>query len=59
MKGRTGSTLLSSSTSPEIHRDSGITVYDQAESDFVQLCQTKMRNFTSRICSEFRQIEFN
>ena len=33
-------------------------LYDQAESDFVQ-CQTKMRAFSSRICSEFKQIELN
>ena len=33
-------------------------LYDQAESDFVQ-CQTKMRAFASRICSEFKQIELN
>ena len=31
-------------------------LYDQAESDFVQ-CQTKMRAFTYRICSEFKRIE--
>ena len=33
-------------------------LYDQAESDFVQ-CQTKMRAFASRMCSEFKQIELN
>ena len=33
-------------------------LYDQAESDFVQ-CQTKMRAFTFRICSEFKQIGLN
>ena len=33
-------------------------IYDQTESDFVQ-CQTKMRAFASRICSEFKQIELN
>ena len=33
-------------------------LYDQAKSDFVQ-CQTKMRAFVSRICSEFKQIEHN
>ena len=33
-------------------------LYDQAESDFVQ-CQTKMRAFASRICSEFKQIGLN
>ena len=33
-------------------------LYDQAESDFVQ-CQTKMRAFAYRICSEFNQIELN
>ena len=33
-------------------------LYDQAEKDFVQ-CQTRMRAFTSRICSEFKQIELN
>ena len=32
--------------------------YDEAESDFVQ-CQTKMRAFPSKICSEFKQIELN
>ena len=31
---------------------------DQAGSDFVQ-CQTKMRAFAFRICSEFKQIELN
>ena len=31
-------------------------LYDQAESDFVQ-CQTKMRAFAHRMCSEFKQIE--
>ena len=29
---------------------------DQAESDFVQ-CETKMRAFAHRMCSEFKQIE--
>ena len=33
-------------------------LYDQAQGDFVQ-CQTKMRAFASRICSEFKQIELN
>ena len=32
-------------------------LYDQEESDFVLQCQTKMRAFASRICSEFKQIE--
>ena len=35
-----------------------VELLDQAESDFVQ-CQTKMRAFASRICSEFKQIELN
>ena len=48
--------VLSSGTS-EIHRDCGITG-DQAENDFIQ-CQTKMRAFASRICSEIKQIELN
>ena len=48
--------VLSSGTS-EIHRDCGITG-DQAENGFVQ-CQTKMRAFASRICSEIKQIELN
>ena len=30
-------------------------LYDQAESDFVQ-CQTKMRAFASRICSELNKL---
>ena len=33
-------------------------LHDQAESDFVQ-CETKMRAFAYRICSEFNQIELN
>ena len=33
-------------------------LYDQAENDFVQ-CQTKMRAFAFRICSEFKQIGLN
>ena len=33
-------------------------LYDQAESDFVH-CQTKMRAFAHRMCSEFKQIELN
>ena len=33
-------------------------LYDQVESDFFQ-CQTKMRVFASRICSEFKQIQLN
>ena len=48
--------MLSSGTS-EIHRDCGITG-DQAENGFVQ-CQSKMRAFASRICSEIKQIELN
>ena len=35
-----------------------VELLDQAESDFVQ-CQTKMRAFASRICSEFKQIGLN
>ena len=35
-----------------------VTVDDQVGSDFVQ-CQTKMRAFAFRICSEFKQIELN
>ena len=35
-----------------------VELCDQAESDFVQ-CQTKMRAFAYRICSEFKQIELN
>ena len=44
-----------------LHMNFIVTVqllYDQAQSDFVQ-CQTKMRAFASRICSEFKQIELN
>ena len=35
-----------------------VELSDQAESDFVQ-CQTKMRAFASRICSEVKQIKLN
>ena len=35
-----------------------VTVDDQVGSDFVQ-CQTKMRAFAFRICSEFKQIKLN
>ena len=72
MKGRTGSKLSRTIyvkcfrvetscyyrlVSTELHRDCGITV-DPAESDLVQ-CQTKMRAFASRFCSELKQIELN
>ena len=70
MKGRTGSTLSRSKYVKCFRVETScyrvvlrlkfiVTVellYDQAESDFVQ-CQTKMRAFASRICSEFKQIE--
>ena len=70
MKGRTGSTLsrtkyvkcfrVETSCYRVVLRLKFIVtvelLYDQAESDFVQ-CQTKMRAFASRICSEFKQIE--
>ena len=49
--------VLSTSTSPKLHGTVEL-LYDQVESDFVQ-CQTKMRVFVSRICSEFKQIELN
>ena len=69
MKGRTGSTLsrtkyvkcfrVETSCYRVVLRLKFIVtvelLYDQAESDFVQ-CQTKMRAFASRICSEFKQI---
>ena len=71
MKGRTGSTLsrtkyikcfkVETSCYRVVLQKFIVTVellYDQAESDFVQ-CQTKMRAFASRICSEFKQIELN
>ena len=72
MKGRTGSTLSrtkyvkcfrveTSCYRVVIWLNFIVTVellYDQAESDFVQ-CKTKIRAFTSRICSEFKQIELN
>ena len=35
-----------------------VELSDQAESDLVQ-CQTNMRVFASKICSEFKQIELN
>ena len=70
MKGRTGSTLsrtkyvkcfrVETSCYRVVLRLKFIVtvelLYDQAESDFVQ-CQTKMRAFTYRICSEFKRIE--
>ena len=70
MKGRTGSTLSRTKYVKCFRVETScyrlvlqlnfiVTVellYDQAESDFVQ-CQTKMRAFASRICSEFKQIE--
>ena len=73
MKGRTGSTLTRTKYVKCFRVETScyrvvlrlkfiVTVellYDhQAESDFVQ-CQTKMRAFASRICSEFKQIELN
>ena len=73
MKGRTGSTLSRTKYFKWFRVETScyyrlvlqlnfiVTVellYDQAESDFVQ-CQTKMRAFASRICSEFKQIELN
>ena len=72
MKGRTGSTLsrtkyvkcfrVETSCYRVVLRLKFIVtvelLYDQAESDFVQ-CQTKMRAFASRICSEFKQIQLN
>ena len=72
MKGRTGSTLsrtkyvkcfrVETSCYRVVLRLKFIVtvelLYDQAESDFVQ-CQTKMRAFASRICSEFKQIGLN
>ena len=33
-------------------------LYDQAESDLIQ-CETKMRAFAFKNCSEFKQIELN
>ena len=69
MKGRTGSTLsrtkyvkcsrAETSCYRVVLQKFIVTVellYDQAESDFVQ-CQTKMGAFSSRICSELKQIE--
>ena len=72
MKGRTGSKLLRTKYVKCFRVETScyrvvlrlkfiVTVellYDQAESDFVQ-CQTKMRAFASRICSEFKQIGLN
>ena len=71
MKGRTGSTLslpkyvkclrVETSCSRlvlQLNFIVTVELSDQAESDFVQ-CQTKMRAFASRICSEFKQIELN
>ena len=71
MKGRTGSTLsrtkyvkcfrVETSCYRVVHRLKFIVtvelLYDH-QSDFVR-CQTKMRAFASRICSEFKQIELN
>ena len=54
--------LTSTSTKTKLHRLNFIMTVkllcDEAESDFVH-CQTKMRAFVSRICSEFKQIELN
>ena len=61
MKGCTGSTLSRTKYVKCLLHIFIVIVellYDQAESDFVQ-CQTKMRAFASRICSEFKQIELN
>ena len=71
MKGRTGSSLsrtkyvkcfrVETSCYRVVLQKFIVTVeliYDQTESDFVQ-CQTKMRAFASRMCSEFKQIELN
>ena len=72
MKGRTGSTLSRTKYTKCFSVETSCyrlilqlnfivtmeLLYDQAESDFVQ-CQTKMRAFASRICSEFKQIELN
>ena len=49
--------LFSAGTSTK-HFIVTVELSDQAESDFVQ-CQTKMRAFASRICSEFKQTELN
>ena len=49
--------LFSAGTSTK-HFIVTVELSDQAESDFVQ-CQTKMRAFASRICSEFKQIKLN
>ena len=70
MKGRTGSTLsrtkyikcfrVETSCYRVVLQKFIVTVellYDH-QSDFVQ-CQTKMRAFPSKICSEFKQIELN
>ena len=66
MKGHTGSTLsrtkyvkcFSVETSCYVPLLTVELLNDQAGSDFVP-CQTKMRVFTFRICSEFKQIELN
>ena len=66
MKGRTGSTLSRTKYVKCFRCETSCsrlvlqlnTSSWQAESDFVQ-CQTKMRAFASRICSEFKQIELN
>ena len=71
MKGRTGSTLsrtkyvkcfrVETSCYYRLVLNFIVTVellYDQVESDFVQY-RTKMLAFTSRICSEVKQIELN
>ena len=66
MKGQTGSTssptkyvkCFSVETSFYVPLLTVELLNDQAWSDFVQ-CQTKMRAFAFRICSEFKQIELN
>ena len=65
MKGRTGSTLSRKKYVKCFRVETScsrlfvtVELSDQAESDFVQ-CPTKMRAFSSRICSEFKQIELN
>ena len=57
MKGRTGSTLSRTKCVICFRVETSCyrVVYDQAESDFVQ-CQTKMRAFASRICSELNKL---
>ena len=66
MKGHTGSTLsrtkyvkcFSVETSRYVPLLTVELLNDQAGSDLVK-CQTKMRAFAFRICSEFKQIELN